>query len=65
MNEFMKGVVCLGLVVILFLLADYLEINSFKDLFQWAMNYNWHTNGQIAFKRTQNRFKHTLSSKWQ
>ena len=33
MNEFMKGVVCLGLVVILFLLADYLEINSFKDLF--------------------------------
>ena len=65
MNEFMKGVVCLGLVVILFLLADYLEINSFKDLFQWAMNYNWHTNEQIAFKRTQNRFKHTLSCKWQ
>ena len=33
MNEFMKGVVCLGLVVILFLIADYLEINSFKELF--------------------------------
>ena len=33
MVEFIKGVVCLGLVVILFLLADYLEINSFKELF--------------------------------
>ena len=33
MNEFMKGVVYLGIVVILFLLADYLQINSFKDLF--------------------------------
>ena len=33
MVEFIKGVVCLGLVVILFLLADYLEINSFNDLF--------------------------------
>ena len=33
MNEFFNGVVCLGLVVILFLLADYLEINSFKELF--------------------------------
>ena len=33
MNEFMKGVVCLGIVVILFLLADYFQINSFKDLF--------------------------------
>ena len=33
MVEFVKGVVCLGLVVILFLLADYLQINSFKDLF--------------------------------
>ena len=33
MNEFVKGVVCLGLVVILFLLADYLQINNFKDLF--------------------------------
>ena len=33
MVEFVKGVVCLGLVAILFLIADYLEINSFKDLF--------------------------------
>ena len=33
MGEFLKGVLCLGLAVILFLLADYLQINSFKDLF--------------------------------
>ena len=33
MNEFMKGVVCLGLAAILFLLADYFQINNFKDLF--------------------------------
>ena len=33
MNEFAKGVLCLGLAVILFLLADYLQINSFKELF--------------------------------
>ena len=33
MNEFVKGVLCLGLAIILFLIADYLEINSFKDLF--------------------------------
>lgn len=33
MNEFIKGVVYLGIVVILFLLADYFQINSFKDLF--------------------------------
>ena len=33
MGEFLKGVLCLGLVVILFLLADYQQINSFKDLF--------------------------------
>ncbi len=33
MNEFAKGVLCLGLAIILFLIADYLEINSFKDLF--------------------------------
>ena len=33
MNEFMKGVVCLGIVVILFLLADYFQINSFQGLF--------------------------------
>ena len=31
MGEFVKGVVCLGLAVILFLLADYFQINSFKD----------------------------------
>ena len=33
MFEFVKGIVCLGLAVILFLLADYLQINSFEDLF--------------------------------
>ena len=33
MNEFTKGLLLLGLAVVLFLLADYLEINSFKDLF--------------------------------
>ena len=33
MNEFAKGVLWLGLAVVLFLLADYLQINSFKDLF--------------------------------
>ena len=33
MNEFIKGVLCLGIAVILFLLADYFQINSFKDLF--------------------------------
>lgn len=33
MNEFLKGVLCLGLAIILFLIADYLEINSFKALF--------------------------------
>ena len=33
MNEFMKGVLCLGLAIILFLLADYFQINNFKDLF--------------------------------
>ena len=33
MVEFTKGVLLLGLSVILFLLADYLEINSFKELF--------------------------------
>ena len=33
MNEFMKGVLCLGLAVILFLLADYFQINNIKDLF--------------------------------
>ena len=33
MVEFINGVVYLGLVVILFLLADYIQINSFKELF--------------------------------
>ena len=33
MGEFVKGVVCLGLAVVLFLLADYFKINNFKDLF--------------------------------
>ena len=33
MNEFMKGVVCLGLVVVLFLLADYFKVDNFKELF--------------------------------
>ena len=33
MGEFLKGVLCLGIVVVLFLLADVLEINSFKELF--------------------------------
>ena len=33
MGEFVKGVVCLGIAVVLFLLADYFNINSFKDLF--------------------------------
>ena len=33
MVEFVKGVVCLGLAVVLFLLADYFKINNFKDLF--------------------------------
>ena len=33
MGEFAKGVLLLGIAVILFLLADYFQINSFKDLF--------------------------------
>ena len=33
MVEFVKGVLCLGIAVILFLLADYLQVDSFKDLF--------------------------------
>ena len=33
MNDFTKGVLCLGLAIILFLIADYLKINSFKELF--------------------------------
>ena len=33
MGEFVKGVLCLGLAIVLFLLADYFQINSLKDLF--------------------------------
>ena len=33
MNEFAKGVPCLGLAVILFLLADYFKVDNLKDLF--------------------------------
>ena len=33
MNEFAKGVLCLGLAVILFLIADYFQVDSFKELF--------------------------------
>lgn len=33
MVEFVKGVVCLGLVVILFVLADYFKVDNLKDLF--------------------------------
>ena len=32
MNEFAKGVLLLGIAVILFLSADYFKINSFNDL---------------------------------
>ena len=34
MNEFLKGVLCLGLAVILFLLADYFQVDSFRELFR-------------------------------
>ena len=33
MSEFVKGVLCLGIVVILFLIADYFQVDSFKELF--------------------------------
>ena len=33
MVEFMKGLLLLGLVVILFLLADYFKVDNLKDLF--------------------------------
>ena len=33
MNEFLKGVLCLGLAVVLFLLAGYMQVDSFKELF--------------------------------
>lgn len=33
MGEFVKGVLLLGIAVILFLLADYLQVGNFKELF--------------------------------
>ena len=33
MVEFVKGVVCLGLAVVLFVLADYFKVDNLKDLF--------------------------------
>ncbi len=33
MNEFMKGLLLLGLAVILFVLADYFKVDNLKDLF--------------------------------
>ena len=33
MVEFVKGVVWLGLVVVLFVLADYFKVDNLKDLF--------------------------------
>ena len=33
MNEFTKGLLLLGLAVILFLLADYFKVDNLKDLF--------------------------------
>ena len=34
MNEFLKGVLCLGLAIVLFLLADYFQVDSFRELFR-------------------------------
>lgn len=33
MNEFTKGVLLLGLAVVLFLIADYFKVDNLKDLF--------------------------------
>ena len=33
MNEFVKGLLLLGIVVVLFLLADYFKVDNLKDLF--------------------------------
>ena len=33
MVEFTKGVICLGMAVVLFLLADYFKVDNLKDLF--------------------------------
>ena len=34
MNEFMKGVICLGMVVVLFLLVDIYDIKHFSEVFK-------------------------------
>ena len=33
MNEFMKGAICLGMTVVLFILADYFKVDNLKELF--------------------------------
>ena len=33
MGEFVKGLLLLGIAVVLFLLADYFKVGSFKELF--------------------------------
>ena len=33
MSEFLKGVLLLGIAVVLFLLADYFKVDNLKDLF--------------------------------
>ena len=33
MSEFVKGLLLLGIAVILFLLADYFKVDNLKDLF--------------------------------
>ena len=33
MNEFTKGLLLLGLAVVLFVLADYFKVDNLKDLF--------------------------------
>ena len=35
-SDFIKGLLLLGLAVILFLLADYLQVDNFKELFWWT-----------------------------
>ncbi len=34
MNDFVKGLVCLGLAVVLFLLADIYDIEHFSEVFK-------------------------------
>ena len=33
MNEFVKGLLLLGMAVVLFVLADYFKVDNLKDLF--------------------------------